>query len=338
MNKFLHEPLMIAEARESKKGHIWVIELLIFMLVFLIASLIESIPSFITMIVSIINNSEFIQSITDSIINGGEYSDPSTILFSGDFGTTFTLVALFSTALLLAVGILYCLWIEKRKPKTLGFRKGNIIKEYLYGLGLGLVMIVVAVGIAYATGAITFSIQKVNVGLLILYFIGYMIQGASEEVLCRGYLMVSIARKNPLWLAVLSSSAFFALLHIMNPGVTVLSLINIFIIGIVFSLYTIKRGNLWGACALHSIWNFVQGNIFGISVSGSGVGLSPLVATNTNGLELFNGGTFGIEGSLSTTIVCVLALAAIIFLIKYKKSEHPGLFSVNGDKSTISLS
>ena len=28
-----------------------------------------------------------------------------------------------------------------------------------------------------------------------------------------------------------------------------------------------KRGNIWGACAIHSFWNFAQGNIFGSYVA-----------------------------------------------------------------------
>ncbi|MBR7082182.1 MAG: CPBP family intramembrane metalloprotease, partial [Oscillospiraceae bacterium] len=183
-----------------------------------------------------------------------------------------------------------------------------------------LIMISAAVGIGVLTGAYRFERGTVSVSVLALYMVGFIVQGMSEEVVCRGYLMVSISRKNPVWLAVLLSSLVFAVLHLGNPGVSLLAFINLVLFGVIFAVYILKRGNIWGACALHSFWNFFQGNVFGISVSGSGVTDSPLIA-RAQGAELWSGGAFGIEGSLCVTIVGIAALLILVFLVPEKKDE-----------------
>ena len=127
--------------------------------------------------------------------------------------------------------------------------------------------------------------------------------------------MTSVARRYSLWLAVLLNSILFSLLHVFNNGIQFLALLNIALFGILTSLYVLRRGNLWGACALHSLWNFVQGNVFGVSVSGTESGPSPLSATLRPGAELWNGGTFGLEGGLTVTLVLLAGILILLFLV-----------------------
>ena len=34
------------------------------------------------------------------------------------------------------------------------------------------------------------------------------------------------------------------------------------------ALYMLKTDNIWGVAALHGAWNFAQGNLVGVAVSG----------------------------------------------------------------------
>jgi membrane protease YdiL (CAAX protease family) len=159
-------------------------------------------------------------------------------------------------------------------------------------------------------------------GLLLLFFLGFLIQGMSEELLCRSYLMVSLSRKWPLWACVVSNALLFSLFHLGNPGISVIALVNIFLFGLFASLLTLRRGSIWMVGALHSMWNFAQGNLFGIPVSGLVGSPSPLKATAAEGgwQTLLNGGSFGIEGGLAATAVLALACLALL-MIPTKKSE-----------------
>ena len=74
--------------------------------------------------------------------------------------------------------------------------------------------------------------------------------------------------------------------------------------------------------ALHSMWNFAQGNLFGIPVSGIRGLPSPLVSTAADGgwQEWINGGAFGVEGGLAATVVLLVA-CAVVLALPTKKSE-----------------
>ena len=123
--------------------------------------------------------------------------------------------------------------------------------------------------------------------------------------MCRSYLMVSIGRRYPMWLAVLLNALLFSTLHIGQSGMGLLAFINLTLFGAFASIYFIKRGSIWGIGAVHSIWNFVQGNFYGVKVSGLSISCSVLDSVSVEGRVLINGGAFGLEGGLAVTLVLV---------------------------------
>ena len=94
-------------------------------------------------------------------------------------------------------------------------------------------------------------------------------------------------------------------------GFQVLALLNLILFGIFESIYLLKTGNIWGISAIHSMWNFIQGNIYGFNVSGMAQSQSIFIFKISN-CEIFSGGTFGLEGSLLTTIVLLSAINMVI--------------------------
>lgn len=315
LNVFKTPPRMFGEAAQAARGHIWIVELLIFVLVFSATNFVENIPFTLMLAVKMI--------VDPASVFGwvGSFNSLSDVVVN--MPTDMRIMFLYSTGIMTACVIAYCKLVEKRGLKTLGFRRDGAVREYLIGIAAAFVMISAAAGLGYITGAYTFTVSAVSVPLMLLYLFGFVIQGMAEEVLCRGYLTVSLARRNPVWLSVLLSSLVFAALHIGNPGMDVFAYINVFLIGALLAVYTLKRGNIWGACALHSFWNFFQSNLYGISVSGTGwgAGASPLVATAKEGADILSGGIFGIEGGLCDTAVEVAALLIVIFLVPAKKNE-----------------
>jgi membrane protease YdiL (CAAX protease family) len=230
--------------------------------------------------------------------------------------STSILVSLFSTLGMIVVVIVYCRFIERRKLPTLGLGKGRVIRHYLGGLVLGSLMFALAVALCYLTGTLDFGGVSADIpwGFLLLFLLGFVFQGMSEELLCRGYFLVSLARRQRLPIALIISSAFFSLLHCLNPGVTPLAFLNLFLFGAFAGLYFIKSGNIWGVAALHSAWNFVQGPLFGIPVSGS-VGYPTLFNFSPNETgSLINGGAFGLEGGLAVSFVLVLGIVVFLCL------------------------
>jgi hypothetical protein len=61
--------------------------------------------------------------------------------------------------------------------------------------------------------------------------------------------------------------------------------------------------SLWFAMGLHTAWNFLQGTIFGVAVSGSGAPADSLFRPLIQGNPWLTGGAFGIEASVITVVV-----------------------------------
>ena len=252
------------------------------------------------------------------------YSFMVSLLPSGTTSAVYLLVQLFITAVTVAVVLLYCLLAEKRSMLSLGFVKRGAVGEYAIGLLGGFTLFGGAVLLCVLTQTVTVSVSSRSVSwwLFALYLLGFLIQGMSEEMLCRSYLMVSLSRGWPLWACAVTNALLFSLLHIGNPGVTVIALVNIFLFGLFASMLTLRRGSIWMVGAVHSMWNFAQGNLFGSPVSGITGSHSPLTSFLHSGTwqTLMNGGSFGLEGGLAVTVILGVACAVLLFL-PTKKSE-----------------
>ncbi|MBQ9779748.1 MAG: CPBP family intramembrane metalloprotease [Clostridia bacterium] len=323
----LHEADAAAEQKYLRTGKTPphpAVEVLLFLLVFLAATMIQSIIITPFQLVAMMTGDTFKNILLYPPTSYQETMEMVTALLSS-FPDWFMVVQLLATSGTIAACFVYCRAFEKRSWVSLGFTKKGAVAEYAAGLGIGLALFGSAVAICVGTGHLTLSINSAPaIGMIFLYFLGYMIQGMSEEILCRGYLMVSMQRGCPLWVAVLTNALIFTVLHLGNPGVTPLALLNLTLFGIFASLYTLRRGSLWGIGAIHTIWNFAQGNIFGISVSGLSGSPSVLTATASEGGALIHGGSFGMEGGLGVTIVLVIG-CAVMLVMKTKKSEISSL-------------
>lgn len=109
--------------------------------------------------------------------------------------------------------------------------------------------------------------------------LGFIIQSAAEETMSRGFLLQTLLKKTSVPVAILVSSTMFSLPHFLSLFETetkyaVIGVINLYLISIIFSLLMILRSNIWIACGLHGIWNFVLYGIMGLSLSGSETNIS----------------------------------------------------------------
>lgn len=222
--------------------------------------------------------------------------------------------ALYATAFSILLFVAWVVGVERRPLASMGVVRRGALRSYLGGFGAGALLMCLCVGAALATGAMRLegSGAQITVGMLLVALGGFMIQGMAEEVQLRGYLLVSLANRTPILAAVAISSVCFAALHLFNKGITVLAVVNLVLFGVFAAFYFLRTDNIWGIGALHSAWNFFQGNIFGIEVSGAPMGRSLVRCVGESGRELWSGGSFGIEGGLFTTAVFALAIALLL--------------------------
>ena len=236
----------------------------------------------------------------------------------------YLLTSLFSMVIVSLLVIVFCRFIERRPLSSMGLALGKrAVLSYVIGLLLGLLLFSLAFLVMIATKSVTVAAGSFSPGMLVLYFFAFMIQGAAEELLVRGYFMISLTNTTGTGRAVVFSSILFALLHIGNTGVSPLSLLNITLFGLLLGLIVFRTGNLFLACAMHGIWNFAEGNLYGMRVSGLAPGHSLLQTLPDAARAMTNGGEFGPEGGAAVTLALILALAVFILLPTKEKREAP---------------
>ena len=238
---------------------------------------------------------------------------------SWDFFTPITLIfEVIMTILVLLIAKFY----QRRKISTLGFVKKNAVSQYLLGMVLGFVLFSLAILFCVVTGSVKVSYDPSTFKPLLfaIYFIGWLFQGMAEEVICRGFILVSVARKHSLATAIIGNSLFFAALHLGNAGIAPLAFINLMLFGIFASIVFVKSGNIWLVSAMHSIWNMVQGNLYGVLVSGGDAGTTILTTVGVQSHGLINGADFGLEGGLAVTLVYVIGIIVALTFPSIKKN------------------
>ena len=255
------------------------------------------------------------------MLNGNiQLQDVNTISFNL-FSTLY-----FQLGVFVFIALVIFFWVkvvEKRPIRTLGFFKGYIWLNLLKGWGIGTLLLLVSFLGTYLLGGLEFV--KVDFSQRTLLYIlslipFWFIQGGTEELVTRGWLLQTVTNKLNLSWGIAISSSFFSILHLGNQGVTALSLISIVLVGVLMALYMLKTDNIWGVAAFHGAWNFAQGNLVGVTVSGQNAGGSLLHFQARSGVpDWLSGGAFGLEGNIVT---CLVLLVVIIILRLQLKKEN----------------
>ena len=224
---------------------------------------------------------------------------------------------LFSFVFILLLFIFWVKVIEKNSLSSLGFVKKNWLKYLGWGILLSLLQMGV-IALVYQVGGIgTFELNELSLEP-ILFILGlfpfWLLQGGTEEVATRGWLLTRIAARTNLPLAIAISSSLFGILHLGNAGVTVLSVLNIVLDGVLAGLLFIYTDSIWLVVAQHGTWNYVQGNLLGFQVSGTGADASIFSFTMGSGPDWLTGGEFGAEGSIITTLVLLVSVVIVYLL------------------------
>lgn len=210
--------------------------------------------------------------------------------------------------------------LERLPFKSLGATfTGNWARNLGIGLILGGLTFSLAAGIGALTGSLSFRFNSevdssAILSTLVVSFLIFLAGAAFEEALFRGYPLQTFVRSNLTWFGVLLTSVLFATVHNLNPNANMLSWTNTFIAGVWFAIAYLKTRDLWFPFGLHLAWNWVQGPIFGIEVSGlTEIVKAPLMRETDIGPAWVTGGDYGVEGGVITTIALVISTAAIYF-------------------------
>ena len=224
-------------------------------------------------------------------------------------------------AVCLAVYFAACKWIERRSPSELAAQRAPV--ELAAGMFLGLALFSSVMVILWLAGvyhpAGWGSYRQLAGGLLLAALAGIL-----EELLFRGLLFRLSSKILGTWGALLLTSALFGAAHAANPGATLSSSLAIALeAGILLGAAYAATGRLWVPIGLHIGWNFTEGSLFGMTLSGNAMGTG-LIRGSLSGPQILTGGEFGPEASVVAVILCLcLAAYFISRIIKTNRVEPP---------------
>ena len=217
-----------------------------------------------------------------------------------------TMSASLASTVLAVLPFLLAYWllakaVERRPLSELAWRKSP---QVLWGLLAALLLFALVTVELWAANV--YSIHGWSEApLWTLFLLTAVTPGISEEIVSRGILFRLTEEGLGTWLALLVSALFFGFAHIGNPGATAWSSVAISIeAGLLFGLLYHVTRSLWWCIGLHAGWNFVQGAVFGIPVSG--IPVEGLLDSRLQGPDWLDGGGFGAEASVLTVLTCAV--------------------------------
>ena len=192
------------------------------------------------------------------------------------------------------------------------FRLEGAARDSLHGLVAGLLIFSLIVGVAALLGVYHIVAGGTWASFFTILFSMGIGPGFREELMFRGVLFRFTEEFGGSWFALILTSALFGLSHINNHDATWVSSLFIAVeAGLLLGAVYMLTRNLWMCMGFHAAWNFTQGFIWDVPVSGFDV--HGVVTAKLTGPTLLSGGPFGLEASL---IAFVLATALGLFYLK----------------------
>lgn len=236
--------------------------------------------------------------------------------------------------------LLMCLVVKKNRF-LLGIIKPTRKNHSMSKLGIGVLLgfltnfFCILCALIHGDIKLYFDFGASQIPLMLFAFICVFFQSTSEEFWCRGFLYERINVHYPLWVAIVANSVLFGLLHLFNPGVTFIAILDIIIFGISCSLLRWYTGSIWTCMGIHTMWNFTQNLIFGLPNSGLVSEASVFHLDAATGLDnLIYNYTFGVEGAMPALLIDVLPGVVILVLAK-KQGRLGELFESRESKGEV---
>jgi membrane protease YdiL (CAAX protease family) len=245
---------------------------------------------------------------------------PAAALVPGGLVTGLALYSLAMCVALLVASALMMHTFERRPLAAIGLPRGREARtDWLHGaaIGGGFIVGLAVIQLAFGwlrpvgdSGTLVGWLESV-IGLALLLAVAAF----AEELWFRGYaFQVLVEGVGPL-VAVVVSSVAFAAVHLNNPAVGPLPLLNLGLAGVLLAVAYLRTRSLWFATGLHWGWNWCQTAVFDLPVSGIEFDV-PLYDAALSGPASLTGGAFGPEGGI------LMAVLAVPFIAWLARTRH----------------
>ena len=203
--------------------------------------------------------------------------------------------------------------LERHPFADLGLSVKGHAKGLWYGFLMAFLLYFVGFGLSLLMGEVEVTGFQFKPLDLLGSFLFFLLVALFEEILMRGYILGRLlhTRLNK-FLSLFISAALFALLHIFNPEIDFLPMVNLVLAGLLLGASYLYTRNLCFPISLHLFWNWIQGPILGYQVSGNNF-MSTMLTLEMPEENVLNGGAFGFEGSLICTVLMIVFTILIVW-------------------------
>lgn len=198
---------------------------------------------------------------------------------------------------------------EDRKVTEL--KMSRLLPDIGRGFGMGTAVFAAVALIMWMCGVYRIESIQFDWKGLWLSFAFFAVVAVGEELCCRGVMQRMIEARWGTVPALITASLIFGFLHYGNDNSGVWPCLAIAFMAVEGASF-FYSGNLWMPIGVHWGWNFAQGNIFGMAVSGGDMGSSMITAT-LNGPYILTGGGFGGEASIITFVLSTALAGWLIY-------------------------
>ncbi|MBZ5501889.1 MAG: CPBP family intramembrane metalloprotease [Acidobacteriia bacterium] len=216
--------------------------------------------------------------------------------------------------------------VEKRSFAEYGLPgAGAFGKRFWQGAVWGFLMVSLLMGLIGALHGFQIGGWAVGRGeavrYALLYALGFVLVGVSEEFSFRGYLQATLSQGIGFWPAAGALAILFGAAHLGNPGEAKFGALMAGGFALVAAFSLRRTGNLWFAIGMHAAWDW--GETYFYSVPDSGLlATGHLLNSSFHGPAWLTGGSVGPEGSVLVFAVLALWAAILHFLFPARRAAR----------------
>jgi hypothetical protein len=208
--------------------------------------------------------------------------------------------------------------VSKVRPLALGRRKR-------VQLPLGLFAGVFGVAVATAYAGFAGSLDPQGPGEVSIWLAGgaavILLQAGAEEVYFRGWMQPALERAWGTTAAVLCTAIAFCILHVFAGARSPVTLVNLFLGGLLFGVLAAKGRGILGAVAAHFAWNGTEQLMLGLDPN-PGVGsFGTLLDFDLTGPSIWGGSEEGLNASLAMSVALAVLLVPLVLAVRRQISK-----------------
>jgi membrane protease YdiL (CAAX protease family) len=192
----------------------------------------------------------------------------------------------------------------------LGPRPGLRLAE---GGAIGLVGFLVATALAAIAGILHRLDGGTSAGLFVGATALVLLQSGSEEIFFRGWLQPVLVRSWGGWGIAVTAIAFAAL-HLAGGARGGVTLLNLFLGGLLFGLLAARAGGLASAIGAHFAWNWAEALLLGLDPNPGSGSFGSILNLELVGSAWWGGSEEGLNASIAMTFALAILLVPLLIL------------------------